>query len=376
MALAALATLTGQAVAASAHRHMHRADVNKRALVVETIYQYVTVTAGQEPEPEATQFVVDTPPQPAPQPTTMVTAVKAAASPPQPAPPADVGLDLKGIIPVLDKVSSPAPLASPPAPSPPPPAASPAAPSAAPSSAPGGGSSALFSSKRGMAYNDASLANTFGSSCPECSWAYNWASKPGNLDPKYKYVPMCWGNRPVDANFPADAEEAIANGSPALLSFNEPDMPSQSNMSPAVAADLHKKIFKQFEGRVKIGSPAVTNSGDPNQGLGYLKQFMEACNGECAIDFCVVHWYSEAEYSDTLFTHLEKAYEICDKKPIALTEYAPIAGDAAAFVSDVVPKIEALPYVIMHSMFMVSPSSLMSSQQSLSPFGAKYASVA
>ena len=167
----------------------------------------------------------------------------------------------------------------------------------------------------------------------------------------------------------------IANGSPALLSVNEPDRAAQASMSPAAAAAAHKQHFKPFAGRVKIGSPAVTNSGQPGQGLEWLQQFLEACGDDCPIDFCAVHWYSEAQYSNTLFDHLAKANKICGGKPVALTEYAPTQGDFSAFVDKVVPEIEKLDYVMMHSFFMVSSNSLMTGPQSLSAFGAQYATV-
>jgi hypothetical protein len=43
-----------------------------------------------------------------------------------------------------------------------------------------------------------------------------------------------------------------------------------------------------------LGSPAVTNAAfTPTTGLGWLKSFMDQCNG-CNIDFINIHWYDSA----------------------------------------------------------------------------------
>lgn len=234
--------------------------------------------------------------------------------------------------------------------------------------------SARLSSKRGLAYNDAALANTFGDACVACSWGYNWGSARQGLKPGLRYIPMLWGDIPVHtSHWDADAERAISQGAELMFSFNEPDNHDQANMTPQAAAVAHMKYFSRYAGRAKIGAPSVTNSGDAGQGIQWLKSFLHECGEECPVDFCSVHWYSEAEHWHTLFDHLRRAHETCRGKPIWLTEFAPVSGDVGAFLQNVIPRLESLEYLHGYSFYMVSSGSLMSDSKTLSAVGKIYA---
>ncbi|KYK57632.1 hypothetical protein DCS_04644 [Drechmeria coniospora] len=240
-------------------------------------------------------------------------------------------------------------------------------------------SSMPFPSKRGLAYNDVSMANLLGASCPTCSWAYDWAASTTGLSSNLNYVPMLWGDQSDRAStWDSNAEKAIASGSKALFSFNEPDHTGQANLSPQQAAASHTKYMNKYAGRILIGAPAITNSGNANEGIQWLQNFVSVCNSQsekCHYDFCNVHWYSEAEYASTLFDHLEAANKACGGKPIWLTEFAPTAGDTEGFLRSVVPKLDALGYLHAYSYFMVKTGSLMSSANSISSLGKLYASI-
>jgi len=344
IAAAVLAAFAGQATAASVHRHLHQEAAAKRGVETEvvTIFETVTVTFGQEAAaaPTANVHVEQAP---APEPSTK----------PEPA------------VKVEKAVKKPAP--SKPAPS-------------KQASKPKSGSS--LPGKRGIAYNDAGLANAFGGACKSCGWGYNWASTRGDLDSKYNFVPMLWGDRDEFTSvWEENCEQAISSGSTHVFSFNEPDHASQAALDPVYAAQLHAKHMNKFAGRVQIGAPSVTNSGNPGEGLEWLKSFMDACNaqdGGCPVDFCNVHWYSQPQYANTLFEHLEKAREICNGKKVWLTEFAPIeASDEqlAEFIKDVIPKLDGLDYLDAYSYFMVAEGNLMSSSSSLSSYGQAYATV-
>lgn len=234
--------------------------------------------------------------------------------------------------------------------------------------------SAQLSSKRGLAYNDAALANAFGDACVACSWGYNWGSARQGLKPGLRYIPMLWGDIPVHtSHWDADAERAISQGAELMFSFNEPDKHDQANMTPQAAAVAHMKYFSRYAGRAKIGAPSVTNSGDAGQGIQWLKSFLHECGEGCAVDFCSVHWYSEAEHWHTLFDHLRRAHETCRGKPIWLTEFAPVSGDVGAFLQNVIPRLESLEYLHGYSFYMVSSGSLMSDSKTLSAVGKIYA---
>lgn len=339
IALPLAASLLEQVNAFSFHRHQHAAQ--KREVVWHTEWQTVYVTAGADaPAQTPNAFVQDSQPEPV-----IVTPTAA------PAPPAPAQTTLSTAV--------------------------------KPSSTSTASSGGLGVSKQGIAYNDASLANTFKNSCNKngCGWAYNWGSSPGDLSKDVEYVPMLWGDLPVHtSHWDADCEAALSKGAKALLSFNEPDMPSQANMDAATAAAAHAKYFAKYKGRAQIGAPAVSNSNLDNQGLPWLKNFVAACdaNSDCHFDFCPVHWYSPAEYSDTLFTHLEEANKICGGKPVWLTEFAPTGSDEqiTSFMKAALPKLDSLDYVHAYSYFFVAPNILMSSGNTLSSIGNTYAAMA
>lgn len=421
IAVAALAALAEQATAFNSHRHLHN-QIDKRALETEwtTVWETVYITAGDEipaPTPDVPAEVVPTEPDvdapppppapttsaitststvvvapttepapvpapiegaPAPQLTTLVTAVKPPAEEPTPDVPAPVPEEADeteepSVAPVLNPVE-PEPTTTVEAPAPPAEETStPNPPTNPPTGSP-------VSSKRGLAFNDATLANAFNSACESCSWAYNWDSSRGDLGEGIDFVPMLWNDQPLHTDrWEENCENELANGAKALFSFNEPDHATQANMSPEQAAASHIQWMNKYAGRALIGAPAITNSGNPGEGLEWLQGFVDACEASsegCSFDFCNVHWYSEAQYADTLFEHLQKAHEICNK-PVWLTEFAPLGSDdqISEFMTNIIPELDNVEYLEAYSYFMVSAGSLMSSSSSLSGYGQIYATV-
>ncbi|KAH6900167.1 glycosyl hydrolase catalytic core-domain-containing protein [Thelonectria olida] len=236
-----------------------------------------------------------------------------------------------------------------------------------------------ISSKRGVAYNDGELASTFSSSCKSCGWGYNWGATRDGLDESVTFIPTLW-SPDHSTGWEDNANSAISSGSKVLFSFNEPDMPNQATMEPAVAAAAHVKYMNPFKGKALIAAPSVSNSGTEGQGLSYLAQWIEACEAldeQCHYDFCNIHWYSAAQYSDTLFTQIESAKKVCGGKPIWLTEFAPTDTDETtinSFMEEVIPKLEAIDYLEGYSYFMVKTGLLMTDSSSLSTYGQTYAS--
>lgn len=357
-ALPVLAAIAGQAQAFNSHRHAHD-QAEKRGLVWETVFQTVYVTNHQAAPAAQTQYFANSPPV-----VTSTVVVQAAAAQPTPQAPAaqpaanaglNVGVNLGDLLPGNTKTAG----------------------SSKPQATGSSGSTGF--AKRGIAYNDANLANSFSEQCVGCGWLYNWGSSAPGITGNKNFIPMLWGDLPVHTtNWDQDAEAAIANGAKHFFSFNEPDMPSQANMSPAAAAAAHAKYMSKYSGKVQVGAPSVSNSGQAGQGLDWLKQFMTACASTdgCEVDFCNVHWYSQAQYSDTLFSHLKDANDACGGKPVWLTEFAPIDSDneISSFMNSVIPKLEALDYLAGYAYFMVADNNLMTSS-SLSSIGNVYASI-
>lgn len=364
IALPLAASLLEQVNAFSLHRHQHAAD--KRDIVWHTVTETIFVTAGAE-SPAETQhaFVQDSQPAKAAN-AAVVTANAIPSQAPAAAAPAPAQTTLStSVKPLLNLPGLGSILPT----------------KASSSSAPS--STALGFAKQGIAYNDVSMAKTFGQKCGEtCGWYYNWGSSSGGLSSDAQYIPMLWGPQDVHtSHWDSDAEKALSNGAKALLSFNEPDMPSQANMSPEKAVQDHATYFSKYKGRAQIGSPAVSNSGQAGQGLEWLKSFVKGCNAnaDCHFDFCAVHWYSEANYQESLFTHLEAAKEACQGKALWLTEFAPVNSPAETipgFIKDVIPRLNSLDYLHAYSYFMVAQPTLMESTTGLSAVGKLYAAVA
>ncbi|RDA87328.1 hypothetical protein CP532_2620 [Ophiocordyceps camponoti-leonardi (nom. inval.)] len=384
VAIAALAALTEQALAFNSHRHLHRRRIGA-AKHTRWVTYVTTVTV------DAPQQAPYSEPTPAPAPVhRQPEAPKAVAAAPAPppfrndaevvapaAPLTTLAVALKPVASLLQPVASYLPPLVPP----------PVKPSGGGGKGgkghAGSGSGPVFSGKRGLAYNEATLANHFDDQCNGCSvWAYNWGSSPQGLAGNISYVPMLWGNKPMFIDhWQSDAQKAVDNGAKAMLSFNEPDNGGQAKMSPEQAAQLHVQHMNPWGGKALIGSPAVTNSGQPGEGLQWLEGFLKACDGQgekCRVDFCVVHWYSQPQYADTLYDHIAKAHKLCGGKPVWLTEFGPVdaAGqqaDAAAFLKEVIPKLDAIDYLHAYAPFMCSAGKLMSSANAMSETGKVYA---
>lgn len=166
-------------------------------------------------------------------------------------------------------------------------------------------------SGNGLCYNDPNLTWAFEGS--SVSWVYNWATQPGGLVPTaFEYVPMLWGTGSIESWF-SDATNAINAGSGHLLSFNEPDLPEQANIPPEEAARAHVLSMSPFVGRVRIGSPAVSNGVHPNKtiGLVWLESFLTKCKVEnCTIDFVAFHWYNDASQIDAFEQHVRNVVHL------------------------------------------------------------------
>ncbi|GKT98213.1 glycoside hydrolase [Fusarium langsethiae] len=239
------------------------------------------------------------------------------------------------------------------------------------------GGSAGFSHKRGVCYNNVDLANTFAASCENCGWGYNWDSESGGLDSGLNFIPTLWSDDAVHVDrFASNCAKSLANGAKAIFSFNEPDNGGQAHMTPAAAAAAHIKLLNPYAGKALIGAPSISNSGLPMEGREWLSSFVEECGDKCHFDFCNVHWYSEVEYGETLFEHLEKSHEICGGKPIWLTEFAPKGSDdaIASWLEEAIPRLEALDYLDAYSYFKVETGMLMTSETEMSKYGSVYAS--
>lgn len=230
---------------------------------------------------------------------------------------------------------------------------------------------ATLASKRGVPYTSAAYANLFQGT--KVDWAYNWGQTTSGLASGIEYVPMLWGNGST-STWATNAQNAINNGATHLLSFNEPDNPSQANLTPAQAAKLYMQYMQPFAGKAKLGSPAITN-GDNTWGIPWLTAFLGNCTA-CTIDFAPIHWYESATniaYFESQVTNAHAAAGV----PIWVTEFGATSGTEAqieTFVSTVTSWMDSQSYVERYSYFYAAPNYLVnSSGTGFSGYGAIYA---
>lgn len=397
----ASAALASNGVLAVNHRHRHGHE-QKRALIYETTetvtdIDWVTVTvdpnepATSAPAVEATSsssstaaeatpvvpsvaqpaapsssssaapVVVETPtPSPSPAPTTLATSVVS----PSPATPSQV-LETPEVAAVAAAPSS-----------------SSSSSSAAPVATTAAATTTTSGNKRGAAYNIASLVSPLVGSGSKISWAYNWGQVSDGLDDvdsSLEYVPMLWSNREdFISTWDSNAATAISNGAKNFLGFNEPDNPGQANMDAATAASAYIQYLTPHAGSVRLGSPAITNSGTDGEGVSWLKQWVSACNGQCQFSFCAAHWYSPASSSDFL-NYVTQVHEACGTdKTVWITEFAPIGADDATIssfleeVQDALDNNSTYSFVERYSYFYVADGSLVTGT-SASSYGNTFA---
>ncbi|MCJ1297982.1 hypothetical protein MMC08_000771 [Hypocenomyce scalaris] len=233
--------------------------------------------------------------------------------------------------------------------------------------------------KRGLAFNTASLTSAF-TSAP-ISWAYNWGDSASGLPSDFEFVPMLWGLGSHTQGWAAAASSAVASGSEYLLGFNEPDENTQdggSDLTPSQAVTGWQANMQQFSGgNTKLGSPAVTNGGAP-MGLTWLSDFVEQCSG-CQIDFINIHWYSSSTDSvaaalSDFQSHTQQAITQANGIPVWVTEFQYIGpGDESDFISQALPWLDQTAGVARYSYFMASDG-ILNTGNGLSTLGEAYAS--
>ncbi|KAG6360234.1 hypothetical protein INS49_011290 [Diaporthe citri] len=397
-ALASAALVSNGALAVN-HRHRHGHE-QKRALIYETTetvtdIDWVTVTVDPN-EPATVPPVVEATSASS---STSVEATPSVPSVAQPAAPSSSSSATPVVVETPTPTPSPAPttlatsVASP----------SPATPSqvletpevaavaAAPSSSSSSSSAAAVATtaaattsgnKRGAAYNIASLVSPLIGTGSKISWAYNWGQVSDGLDDvdsSLEYVPMLWSNREdFISTWDSNAKTAISNGAKNFLGFNEPDNPGQANMDAASAAAAYIQYLTPHAGSVRLGSPAITNSGTDGEGVSWLKQWVSACNGQCQFSFCAAHWYSPASSSDFL-NYVTQVHEACGTdKTVWITEFAPTGADDATIssfleeVQDALDNNSTYSFVERYSYFYVADGSLVTGT-SASSFGNTFA---
>lgn len=214
-------------------------------------------------------------------------------------------------------------------------------------------------SKRGLGWDASSPSSWAGFyATPQVTWYFNWSPTPSiNMPKSMEFIANQWGRGGI-ANL-----ESTLRGSPKLIGFNEPDSHGQSEIAITDAISLYKQYLTPLrkKGTIsQLGSPAVTNSQIPGQGLDYLRQFMSGCT-DCNIDFVVVHWYASS--FDDFKIHVTNAH-IDTGLPVNVAEFAYTSWNAAnepkeaevlKFMTSAIAWLDAQPFVMQYAWFGSMP---------------------
>lgn len=188
---------------------------------------------------------------------------------------------------------------------------------------------------------------------------------------------MLWGTQDwFTGVWQSGAQAALDGGSSCMLSFNEPDNSAQSNLSPSEAAAAHQQYMNPFSGKAQICSPAITNSQSPGEGVDWLEQWIDACDGGCVFDMCCMHWYSPAD-TQGFFDQITAVGNACGGKPVWVTEFQPSgsAEEVTSFLTDVMQEMDTNPTLNVgaYFYFMVEVGVLMETATTVSPLGELFA---
>ena len=209
------------------------------------------------------------------------------------------------------------------------------------------------SAKRGVAgdmldNNDCSNVSNY------LTWFYNWANTPNsgvtNISQNYlEYCPMLWNGswNAANVNTYLSAHPEVKY----LLTFNEPNLATQSNMTPAQAAALWPQVEAIANTyNLKIVSPAMTYcpsgcvSGYSGSGITWLDDFFAACPG-CRVDYIGLHIYDTWLYGfEGNVGNATTGYKKYGK-PIWITEFAEQALNSASLAQHANLMVDAIDFM-------------------------------
>ncbi|RMZ66705.1 TIR2 Cold shock induced [Pyrenophora seminiperda CCB06] len=213
------------------------------------------------------------------------------------------------------------------------------------------------------------------------TWMYDWEAVIDGQPIDLEYVPLLHSNEQwctegwLDNIANARKKYKVSH----VLSFNEPDQVGGggTGMDVASAVATHQAFIQPLAAQgLRIGSPAVTNGNEPGKGMEWLKNFVSSCSG-CQLDFVVTHYYAWDKAED-FKTYLQK-FHATFNKPVWVTEFGVTSGDADEFLRQVLPWMDAQPWIERYAYHMVAPATntkflINANGQGLSSTGQVYAS--
>ena len=135
--------------------------------------------------------------------------------------------------------------------------------------------------KKGTASNNDQTVQAF-----HTQWFYGWSLNKSSF-PGEQFVPMTWGKWACSlANVDYLVDRTDVDH---LLSFNEPDNTSQSNI-PNIDTAVKRYKIMQLTG-LRLGAPATTQNQVFGDGKWLTKFMAKAQEEKARVDFIPIHWY-------------------------------------------------------------------------------------
>jgi len=183
---------------------------------------------------------------------------------------------------------------------------------------------------------------------------YDWGNgRTSSTDAEY--APMQWGG---GYSTGINSKQK----STQLLAFNEPDSAVQANLTVAQAIANWPSLMQSG---LRLGAPAVSDSGTTGTGLDWIYSFMnQATNLGYRVDFIPIHWYKCGQTPAQLLSYLAAVYTATGK-PIWLTEFnyganwcdgvngsvPPTPAQEASEVSGFISVLEGTAFVERYSIY-------------------------
>lgn len=142
--------------------------------------------------------------------------------------------------------------------------------------------------KRGLCWPNDNKDPVFPFTKPgsKVSWLYNWSPNQTPNASSIDFVPMQWNH----VNIEELQGTVKAMNSSAVLGFNEPELPDQSNIPVELAAQKWLQYIEPMrKAGNRCGSPGISSAP---QGVVWLKDFLSRIRaGGSDVDFYAFHWY-------------------------------------------------------------------------------------
>ena len=180
-------------------------------------------------------------------------------------------------------------------------------------------------------------------------WYYNWGTTPtAGVSAGIPFFPMAFSKTVVASPtmMAQIATSAQHSSNHIVLTFNEPDIKPQANMTVPQALASWTPLNKMG---YTLGSPAT--AGNPTSSTGWLSTFIQG-KPAGGVDFICVHWYGPPNPSallnivDTLWKKYNKHIWITEFAVANWTQSnAYTVSQVAGFMSNILPALNARSYV-------------------------------